>query len=99
MTHQEFNKNIMEPLLDTCYATNSNSASCDIPYNISNTKVVSHRASTDTMANEMAINSCMEHTTTLQQRTIIDKQNYNAIRKWKRLGKGKKLYFIQHCKP
>ncbi|XP_046832050.1 protein angel isoform X1 [Vespa crabro] len=87
MTHQEFKKNIMEPLLETCYTANSNSATCDIPYNISNTKVVSHRG-TDTMANEMAINSCMEHTS-LQQRTIIDKQNYNTIRKWKRLGKGK----------
>lgn len=92
MTHQEFKKNIMEPLLDTCYDTNTNSTTCDIPYNISNTNVVSHTG-TDTMANEMAVNSCMEHRT-LQQRTIIDKQNYNAIRKWKRLGKGKKLYFI-----
>lgn len=88
MTHQEFDKNIMEPFLDTCYSTNSNPSSCDIPYNISQTNL-NHETNTDTMMNEMGLNSCMEHKMTLQQKTIIDKQNYNAMRKWKRFGKEK----------
>ncbi|KAK2586648.1 hypothetical protein KPH14_011693 [Odynerus spinipes] len=89
MTHQELNKNIMEPYLDTCYAANSSPSPCNIPYDVSNTNAVNHQTNTDTMVNEMALNSCMEHTMTVQQKTIIDKQNYNAMRKWKKYGKGK----------
>ncbi|XP_014606794.1 PREDICTED: protein angel [Polistes canadensis] len=76
MAYQELNKNIIEPFLDTSFVTNSNLMTCDIPYNISNSY-------TDSMANNLDICSSIE------QSSITDQQNYNALRKWARLGKGK----------
>ncbi|KAI4495474.1 hypothetical protein M0802_008688 [Mischocyttarus mexicanus] len=76
MTHQELNKYITGSFLDTSYDTNYNLATCDIPYNISNSY-------TDTMENNIDISS------SIKQRSIIDQQNYNDLRNWTRLGKGK----------
>ncbi|XP_015180128.1 PREDICTED: protein angel isoform X2 [Polistes dominula] len=76
MAHQELNKNIIEPFLDTSYVTNSNLMTCNISYNISNSY-------TDSMENNMAICSSIE------ERSIIDEQNYNALRNWERSEKGK----------
>lgn len=65
ITHQEINKNIMEPFTDTCFTANN------------------------TMVKEMALSTHMECEVTLKEKTIIDKQNYNALRRWKRFGEGK----------
>jgi len=83
----------MEPYHDTCYSQNNATAICDISFNsASNYNMLYHQSGTFTDKTHSVKTNV--HVADTKHGNYIDKSTYKAIRKWKRLGKGKS-YFTQ----
>lgn len=85
-SHKKCTKVKMEPYRDTCYSQNV-TAMCDIPFHTTANTLI--YCQTGTFADEthsVKANVCTADT---KYENHMDKQRYRAIRKWKRIEKGK----------
>lgn len=85
-SHQKCTKVKMEPYLDTCYSQN-NTTMCDIPFHTTANRLI--YCQTDVFADgthNVKANVCTADT---KYENYMDKQRFRAIRKWKRVEKGK----------
>ncbi|XP_024937077.1 protein angel isoform X2 [Cephus cinctus] len=87
-THQEFNKTIMEPYLESCYVLNDTSPIHEVPVNIGDDIVLSDGEDTS-RSDSMDVDIMKECGGSLDIKCPMSKQDYKALRKWKRFGKEK----------
>lgn len=83
----------MEPYHDTCYSQNV-TAMCDIPFHTTaNTLIYCQTGTFADATHSVKANVCAADT---KYENHMDKQRYRAIRKWKRIEKGKDYSFSFH---
>lgn len=85
--HKKCTKVKMEPYLDTCYSPN-NTAMCDIPFHAAtDTLIYCQTGAYKDTTHSVKANVCTADTK--YEMNYMDKQRYKAIRKWKRIEKGR----------
>lgn len=88
--HKKCTKVKMEPYLDTCYSPN-NTAMCDIPFHAAtDTLIYCQTGAYKDTTHSVKANVCTADTK--YEMNYMDKQRYKAIRKWKRIEKGKDYF-------
>lgn len=88
-SRQKCTKVKMEPYLDSCYNQNNTTTMCDIPFHTTANTLI--YCQTDAFADAThKANVC----TDTKYESYMDKQRYKAIRKWKRIEKGKAHYLF-----